>query len=128
MLEWRNNQPERLTLCWVRFQLKRMTSRHCFLPSVHPAKFPANVMINRTYASLTLLCRWKNVMTVYGPHGDASTVCAHGIIATKHKGKVEVLHRRYHMCLWKSGRNYSTHVTVLSTRTPFIFGWHYYVQ
>ena len=56
-------------------------------------------------------------MVAHEPHGNVSTVCAHGILAAKHKGKVEVLHRRPHMCLWKSRRNHDTHVAVLPTRT-----------
>ena len=35
--------------------------------------------------SLTFTERWRKVMTVHGPRGDASTVCAQGILAAKHK-------------------------------------------
>ena len=61
-------------------------------------------------------------MIAHGPHGDVSTVCALGKLAAKHKGKVEVLHMRHHMFLWKSRRNHGTHVTVLPTRTSLFFG------
>ena len=55
-------------------------------------------------------------------HRNASTVCARGTLAARHKKEVEVIHRRHSMCLWKSIRKHGIHVTVLPTSTSLLFG------
>ena len=40
--------------------------------------------INRIYALLTFMKRWRKVMAIHGPRGNASTVCTRGTPAARH--------------------------------------------
>ena len=113
---------------------RRLNSRHCFLSSVQPANFPAKVIRCSEWRKRLRDKSHRDITNLHEElaKGYDSTWrclnCLHiGYTCSKAQRK-KVLHRRHHMCLWKSRRNHDTHVTVLPTRTSLLFGWPYYVQ
>ena len=111
---------------------RRLKSRHCLLSSVQPANFPAKVircsewrkrLRNKSHIDIINLHEelakgYDSPWTTWSCLNRLRT----GYTCSKAQRKEEVLHRRHHMCLWKSRRNHGTHVTVLSTRTSLLFG------
>ena len=97
VLEWRyrNNQPERLTRCLVRFQrVRRLKSRHCFLSSVQPANFPSKVircsewrkrLYNKPHIDIINL--HEELAKGYDSPWTTWRCLKQGILAAKHKGK-----------------------------------------
>ena len=103
-----------------------------FLSSVQPANFPAKVIRCSEWRKRL---RNKSHIDIINFHEELAKGYANpwntcrclnrlrtGILAAKHNEKVEVIHRRHHMCLWKIRRHHGTHVTVLPTRTSLLVG------
>ena len=121
VLEWidRNNEPERLILCLIRFMLrkKRLKSRHFFLQTSKQKSLDAangrRDFQKNTCASLTITRRWRKVTIVHGPRGNASTICAHGTLEVRHnRGNGSSTQQTQHV-LVEDRRNNGTHVTVI---------------
>ena len=122
VLEWRdrNNQPERPTLCLVRFQLPY--ARHCFLSSVQPATFPAKVIKCSEWQN-----RLRNKPHIGYAHRLRQSInhvkmpqlSVHRVHLQQDTNKeVKVLHRRHHMCLWKSRKTRHTCYSTPNLHTP----------
>ena len=102
---------------------KRLKFRHCFLSSVQSTNFPVKVirclewrnrLRNKPHIDIINLHKRQSMDHVEIPQ-------SHGVnLQQDTKKEVEVLHRRHHLCLWKSRRNHGTHVTVLPTCTSIL--------
>ena len=135
MLEWRDRNKQSIRETHSQFgqipAARCLKSRHCFLSSVQPANFPAKVI---RCSEWRMRLRNKSHIDIINLHEelakgyDSSWTtwrCLHRLrnriyLQQSTNEKVEVLHRRNHMCLGKSRRNHGTHVTVLPTRTSLL--------
>ena len=100
---------------------KRLKSRHCFLSSVQLGNITVKVIRCSEWRKRL---RYKPHICIINLHEkmaisydslwttwNASNVCTRGTLAARHNEISGIIHRRHHMCLWKSRRNHGTHVT-----------------
>ena len=74
--------------------------------------------INHTQASLTFTKRWQKVITVHGPHGNVSTICAQGILAAKHKGRSG---SSTHVCVEEQIKTRHTYYSTPNSHIPTLY-------
>ena len=110
---------------------RRLKSRHCFLSSVQPANFPAKVIRCSEWRKRLRNKSHIDIINLHeelekGYHSPSTTWrCLNRlrtgyILQQSTNEKVEVPHRRHHMCLWKNRRNHTCCSAPI--RTSLLFG------